>query len=634
MSRTTRTTTQTAIVLASLLLLVFVPSLAQQDDDYDDESYVPPEDTETVDVTTGYQEGSSEGNPDLAAEWNVIDSTAILGLGYKSSPYDRTTAELFLRTVSSTQFHAGATFDMNRKYVVDVQAVGFPHRLLHDSLDNLQAVSDVKVVRRTDFAPGQEYGIRYRLFDIHADFQPPQTPGFTWRGGYRRQERNGTRQQLNTSHCTSCHATAQGRDVDSEIADAYLGFHWGKGLVDLDYSINTRQYEDRAATPTAPFEKAYHPGFPAGAGAGLQTPFNDRLWFQDGTYPVGAVPQVNRMEHLLRARAYLDRSGVLNFTVVYSDTENRLTSAAYSFRGFRGRYSYATRDKHWRFNVHALRDEIENDNLFVDLPAINEPLTGPPQPPVTTYPAPYGGPLTFEQWRNLVPGLIPGETVPAFNQYTRLSAFTRTTNRLKLDAYWRPGRRSTGFASYQLINTDRDNVVLADGSGETTTHRLKLAWNQRIYKRLRWNNALTATLVDNPYVSVDGGLRYFAGYVNDDPGQGVLGAAGSPKSDQSLQYYQLHALRVANIGNKPTQALKLRSYASWAPAGGRMAVGANVRLGDAENDELDWSKWESQTAGIGANFWVRAAPTLQVTLGVDHTERETSAEAFVPLMDG
>lgn len=46
-----------------------------------------------------------------------------------------------------------------------------------------------------------------------------------------------------------------------------------------------------------------------------------------------------------------------------------------------------------------------------------------------------------------------------------------------------------------------------------------------------------------------------------------------------------------------------------------------------ENDELDWTQWERNTTGVGANLWYAASPELQFTLGLDMQERKTDAAA-------
>jgi hypothetical protein len=235
--------------------------------------------------------------------------------------------------------------------------------------------------------------------------------------------------------------------------------------------------------------------------------------------------------------------------------------------------------------------------------------------------------VTYEEWVNnvLLPAR-PGASEPvSFSDFDRLSPMDREETRLGADVSWRANRRNSLRLGYKYRSIDRDHIVLNDGTGETTSHTLKASWNYRAARRLRWINTLRYSTIDNPYVNVDGGLR---AYSEEPPG-----IAPSPKSPLSLQYFELQALRVANLSSVPTDELRFRSQATWSPKG-KWALSGNVRYRDAENDELDWTRWEHNTTGFGANLWFAAGPEFQFTLGVDSQTQETDAAAIVPVMDG
>ena len=601
------------LVPTVLGLLLLAPVLA--DDTYDDEDYTPPENEEQVTLKTGYQDGSTDGNLNLVAEYWVVDANPILGLGWYSSPYDKTRFDFNLEAISSQQYKGDINFDLDRKLLIDANLTGFVHRLEHDPLANLQAVSEIKVTRSTDYDPDTLYGLDYKDTDIHAQFQPPHAPGFTFRAGYRSQERKGMRQQLNAGHCTSCHVTGQGREIDNQIQEGNVGVHWGKGLVDLDYQVTNRQFKDKAAGVYGSYEAAQHP-----ASGGLV--FDDRVWFQNGTQPIAVQPEINRTEHKLKARVDFHKGGVLNLTGLYANVKNQKQNLAYDFQAFNGRYSLKL-GRTLKINIWGRHDELKNDNYFVDLVAMN----GLQSAPTETYPG--GVVTTYQDWRRNV----DGDPNLNFNAYTRLSAMNRTTDRFGVDLYAKPGRRSTGLASYEFRLIDRDYVILGDGTGETMRHKLKLAWNQRAYKTFRWNNSLTFIMTDNPFVSVDGGRRAFAGYADPPANTTVLGTAPNPKVPASLQYYQLQALRLANLTAMPAQEMRFRSYLTWSPSS-VWALNGNVRYRAAENNDLDYSEWSKDSYGVGVNLWVAAGPQFQFTMGIDHDESQTDAMMYIPLMDG
>jgi hypothetical protein len=171
---------------------------------------------------------------------------------------------------------------------------------------------------------------------------------------------------------------------------------------------------------------------------------------------------------------------------------------------------------------------------------------------------------------------------------------------------------------------DRENVVLADGTGETSTTSLKASWNEKVGRKLRFMNSLTYKTRDNAYANINGVLRAW------DP---TVGSAPSPKSPASLQYAQLHALRVADVSSVPSGELRYRGTGTWMPSV-KTAVSANVRYMDAENDELDYSSLEKENLGVGANLWMAMSPEFSFMLGFDHLEQQTGAMMAIPLMDG
>jgi hypothetical protein len=643
-------------ITASLLaLLLLTPAFAQkmnepiaeeeqeyspvgEDEPYDDESYVVPKDENSFEVTTGYQASSTDGNLNLAAQYEVVDDTPLLGIDWRNSRYEDTYFGLKYHRTNSKQFYGRADLDLGRSVRVRADTTGLIHRLWHDPLDNLEAVSDIKVVRRTDFDPNAEYVINYRVFDAGLVIQPPQTPAVQFRGALRRQERTGNRQLLSTSHCTSCHVTAQSQRVDETQSDYTFGVHGRVGVFDLDYAVNGRDYTDGSPVATAPFEQAIHPGL-------LTTPFNDRVWFQNGSFPVDVDPDQKRTEQVfrLRARSKNSTAGGFNFTAAYSDTENTNYGNGYTFTGYRALYT-AKFGKPWKVNFYVRRNEIENDTVSLDLVALNGLTT----PPVTGYPIPdgSGGFVTethsYESWRFRLEEVGSNGDPRNFNAYDRFSALNRTEDLFGIDAFWRVNPRASSRFTYRYRTIDRDFVVLADGTGKTTKHTFKFNWNHKVRKRLRWDNNLVVHLTDNPYVAVNGGMRAFAGFLDEanglvlgysPPGSPAVGGTFGPKGPNSLQYYQLHALRVANLGNVPTEYFRVRSNATWSPKG-RHALNGNIRYSTGENDELDYSTWERTSWGVGINFWTAATMKLHYTFGIDYAKQETEAANFVPLMDG
>lgn len=605
--------------LAALLALTALPAA-----EHDTEDTAPPEDDYKLEFDTGYVGSSTEGSLNRAAEYTVTDPNPYVALRYHNSPYDKNFFKFDFSRRNSVEAQSSLLFDGNRVWKLEADYDGLLHRLDHDPLSNLQAVSEIKVVRSTDYEPDAEYSIDYKLLRAGLDIRPPGARWLTLRVGAREQQRKGMRQQLSASHCTSCHITGQGREIDQSTTDLTIGAHFEAGRVDIDYEYLDRSFSENGSTTEAPYETALHP-------ANVNLPFQDRLWFQNGDYPIAQVPDLKKTRHTFKIRASYSKGQALNFTLAQSETENEKVGNSYKFLAYRGLYSWRPGEK-TRVNFWGRRDEIDNDTLLVDLPGVFGPA------PTTTYPG-FGADYTFQDWRIGLQGppLHSLFDLPDFEVWTRQSSMNRTNNHLGVDAVYRPYRYGSLRLGYKYSQIDREFVTLADGTGETTMHTLKASWNQRITRKLRWDTKVQYVDTDNPYVSVDGGCREYlpdptdpsipAGFAPSAP-PNTFG----PKDPNSLQYYELQQLRVADLSAVPSKSLAVRSHATWSK--GHWAVSGSVRYRDARNDSLDTSTWERDTVGAGVNLWVGIRSDVHFTAGIDTVRQETDTKVCVPIMDG
>jgi hypothetical protein len=580
----------------------------------DDEK--PPEDKSSLQFDMGAQGSSPDGSTIRAAEYDLIEPNPIFGLRYANSPYRSSRVVLDLYRLNTTRQSGVVSWDANRVFRADASLYAMIHRLDHDPLTNMQGVSDIKVVRRTDFDPGTDYQIRYQTARADMILKPPSAGWLTVRVGAEQRKRDGMKQAIAQSHCTSCHVTSRGRDVEESTRDLTASLHGRFGRWDVDYRILDRQFRERGETPTAPYEKAYHPGQLGGTPPALQTPFNDRIWFQDTELPAYAIPDVEKTSHTFRVRGGFREADSLTLAAVVSKDENTTTTIERDFTGYRGKYNLRL-GKVADLHLWGRLDEYESDPVAVDLLALN----GLTSAPTSSYPGPVPGTYTYQDWVRLK----DGRTDFDWENYVRASAYERTDTRLGADAVWRPIRGGSLRGGYEYRSIDRDNVPLADGTGKTTLHTLKASWNHRIQRSLRWDTSLLVRTADNAYVSVDGGCQAY------DPNR--VGVAASPKAPGSVQYYELHERRYADLTNVPSLLWSVRSSATWAPKG-IWALNGTVRYRDAENDDLDYSTWAEDSLGLGVNFWILASPKVQFMIGYDLAREDTTAHLCVPLMDG
>jgi hypothetical protein len=591
------------LVFIVLALLLGMPAMA-----YDDDNYEAEEEKETLIWNLGVRSVSSEDARFRVAEYETTGSGPLVGVQWYTSPYEDATLGIRFHLTDNDDFNAGVSVDLGRVFRLEATGDSMLHRLGHDPLTNLQAVADIKVVRSTDMEPGAQYSITRKLYEIHAEIFPPSVAGLSLRAGYSDQTRKGFKQILTTSHCTSCHTVGQGREVDSSITDAMVGIHFTRGLISLDYELISRTYKDAGAMPTTFYEVGIHP---ASLGAG----FNDRLWFQDGFFASGQVPDLEKTIHKFQVAADFKGGNGLDFTIVESRTKNTTAGLDFDFTGYRGRYTWRIGDT-LKLNLWGKQDKVKSDATSIDLVEMN----GLTAAGVTSY---GGTVMTYQNWRRLV------ESDPTLNfeSFTRNSAYDRTSTRLGFDTFWRPRRGTALRLGVRQDTVDRDNTILSDGTGETDTTTVKLNWNERVGENWRFNNSVTMKARDNAYANINGGMRAY------DPLAPFPISPASPKNPESVQYYQLYQLRVADLTNTPSDELRYRGTGTWMPSA-KTALNANIRYLNAENDELDYSTMEKDSLGFGVNLWTSPAPKFNFMIGFDHFEQETGVLMAIPLMDG
>lgn len=159
----------------------------------------------TGNVTVGGRAVKDDGAVERAAEFLPTTSGPELALALDAA-FDK----LFLAVNSDAreghdQVHQ-LTFEVARTVRSHTSFTRLPHRLVHDPLTNLRGVVKTPVVTwSTDLDPNARYRIGYDLLDHRTDFQFPQAAWLTVSAVYREQWREGHRQSLALSHCSTCH---------------------------------------------------------------------------------------------------------------------------------------------------------------------------------------------------------------------------------------------------------------------------------------------------------------------------------------------------------------------------------------------------------------------------------------------
>ncbi|MGD2115147.1 MAG: GSU2204 family outer membrane beta-barrel protein, partial [Acidobacteriota bacterium] len=135
------------------------------------------EDTETTTegtVELGAWDASDDGSPDVVTEYEPNDGGPDAAVEIESRGTGGSFA-LDARVRDDDDFDLGIDFDVRRMVRSQTRYTGLPHRLVHDDIDNLAAVTDHgRVVRETDLDPAAVYGIDYELLEHRTELQFPR----------------------------------------------------------------------------------------------------------------------------------------------------------------------------------------------------------------------------------------------------------------------------------------------------------------------------------------------------------------------------------------------------------------------------------------------------------------------------
>jgi len=229
---------------------------------------------------------------------------------------------------------------------------------------------------------------------------------------------------------------------------------------------------------------------------------------------------------------------------------------------------------------------MDNDDIFIDIPAWREGRPGG------------GQPLSF----------------------TRYSAYNRDVSYVQLRARYKVDDQNRFTFSYRYKQTDRDSLVvnLEDGSTDTTSSLFKIRWDGR-YGDLRANLMASFESIDHPFENAMG--------INEDPT-----AAYSPFPGNSLVYY-LQRQVIGEATNMPSKDMNLRGNLSYRFSD-KASFNIYASLRNGENNELNTYTMNltGRTAGTSM-FYVLNDKTV-LTIGYDYSFNKQEAVFSVPVMDG
>ncbi|MGC8916379.1 MAG: GSU2204 family CXXCH-containing (seleno)protein [Thermoanaerobaculum sp.] len=547
----------------------------------------------TGSVQLGGHGAQEKDNPARASEYATTQSgpDSAVSLQYTGQGFYLGLDSLALS--SERQDHA-LTIELGRLVRSHTTFSKLPHRLVHDSLANLAgAIADVKIVYATDMDPRARYGIRYDQFANHTDIQIPGASWLTISTDFREQWRQGHVQALSTSHCYSCHIVSQSRALDHHTKDAGLSATVTLGNWSVKASASTRDAREREGAPLRLYERAQHPA--------LRTPlFDDRVTYDErnGPLPFNWYPTQEKDTYKLTV-ANVNFGG---FSFLLSGTTSELTNTHTGNKVDYDGVSLTLARKlspKARLAVYLRTYSFESTDYFYDSPE----------------PAAVAGPYAGKTYRQRY-GFDP--------DYLRQSALDRDVTEGIVRLTYRLGKLTTLTGQYQARQVDRANYQVAPDETTTLEQKVKLNLATRPVTGLHLQAFLTYADISHPFMALNAAC-------NPDPLQTT--PAPSPLAPGSVQYYQIHDARVADLTASPSRFWEARASASYQLGGASMA-NLSVSFWDGDNDDLDLTNWSKTVQAVTASVTWQPSEAIQTHAGASYGKRETETFVCIPLMDG
>lgn len=475
-----------------------------------------------------------------------------------------------------------ADLDIRRLVKAHVSYQRFNHRLDHDPLttymDAASGLGGTFVATSTNTDPTAKYSVGVGEFRSRVEMKTPTAVPVTFFIGHNRQTRDGARQVMTVSHCSSCHTYAFTRGVDELTREVIAGAMVEAGRVSVEYGYENSRFADEAQGLAHQYNNAIHP-------ATLVDMFLNRVQYDDadGLLPIATTPGISKQLHSVRAR--LELPGDASVWGLYAQSNQRNDDARLEvdYRGFSGRLVVPFK-RRFTFKADMKRYDLEADDVFVHVVD-------------TVSPTGLTGGLTYEQAYPTV-----GEL-----DYVRKSGLSRSPTEFNLELAAQPATRTFLRAGYGWNQVERDNFDVE----KTTTQTFYVAGRSRLGKRASARFRVQYDTTQDPFTyehaAIPQVLQPFA-----SPGASPLTA---------LQYFQMYRSREGNLTAMPTDALRLDSSVTITP-NERVAMTVHYNFRDAKNDDLNFSTWGRTAHSPGVDLFITPGDKWTLSAGYAyHRER-------------
>ncbi|RLE18600.1 MAG: hypothetical protein DRJ14_03260 [Acidobacteria bacterium] len=465
----------------------------------------------------------------------------------------------------------------------------FLHKLGHDSLSNMSwreaadqagTIPAHKELTSVDYTPGEEFYKTYedfrQVFDIKLNTSIPSDIQV----GFRAQARNGYHQMMQLSHCDTCHVQTKGAKLDENAYDVWAKVHAKVNKFDVSYKYTYSKFNNGADQTSFYIDRPRHP-----ANGGAIDEFASRTLYGGEVLPTGFNNDNKKSTHEVHVEGTVGDKDRIVAGASYSDLTNYFTDLDLTTSTGSFRWSHKCRTN-LVMDAFLSYYTMDNDDIFIDIPA----------------------------WRDGRPG--GGQPL----SWTRYSAYNRDVSYVKLRAIYKMDGNNRFTFSYRYKQTDRDNTVvnIEDGSTDTTSSLFKVRWDGR-YGDLRTNLMASFESIDHPFENALG--------INEDPANAYV-----PFPGNGLIYY-LQRQVIGEASNMPSQDMNVRGNLSYRFSD-KASFNMYASFRNGENNELNTYTMNltGRTAGTSL-FYVLDDKTV-LTIGYDYSFNKQEAVFSVPVMDG
>jgi hypothetical protein len=576
-----------ALLIAILAMGMFVVSASDDDDK---------KNVKTVVYAGAYGNSLNDANFRVA-EYNSLGEG--LEVGFKSRGLFKDGAlAAYFKFVNADEMKGMLYRDFGRTFEIKVDYNRFMHRLVNDSLDNLQAVKSPKSVSRTHNAPDAEFGITYSELKAEATLRHPSVPGLTMNFGYRNETREGTKQVNSVSHCSACHITGNEADVNQIMNEVNAKINLARKGFSIGAEFQNRTFEEKGTGNSFTFMKVQHPtkGLPL---------FYDRVQFSelDGEMPFLKTPKMSKMKVRLFGTFDMNNAGRLNAGYVYSTVTNEDVSLDMVYNGLRGGWAKKL-GKKMALRLRGSYFTIGNDDVAVDViePVNVKPYTG----------------LTYAERFNL------GDP-----DFVRKSILNRSV--MQIDADWatRLAARSNLTLGYRYKKTDREDYAVSEG-GDTATsvNRIKASLSSRFGKKTRFSANAVYEMTDLPLLALNqAGTPSLNSAIVPSPFV-PIGLPGG-----SYQYQEIYNMYQIDMTNAPTNVMAVDASLTHK-LGKAFSINGKFKYSTKKNDALDYYEWSKENMAFSASAWFALSKDFYGTIAYTYADATTETLFTVPVFDG